>query len=62
MAQTERGVGLVTGASSGIGLAAAAALGRRGYKVYGARREAAPDTAAGVSMLVCDVDSDASVS
>ena len=42
MAQTERGVALVTGASSGIGLATAAALSKNGYKVYGTSRKPSP--------------------
>ena len=61
MTQTERGIALVTGASSGIGLATARALKRDGYKVYGTSRKPSPDTADGVTMLVCDVVSDASV-
>lgn len=61
MSKTERGVALVTGASSGIGLATAQALRRDGYRVFGTSRKpmvAAPD---GVTMLVCDVTDEKSV-
>jgi NAD(P)-dependent dehydrogenase (short-subunit alcohol dehydrogenase family) len=61
MAQTEHRVALVTGASSGIGLATAAALTRGGYKVYGTSRKPTSGPIQGVSMLVCDVVNDASV-
>jgi short-subunit dehydrogenase len=61
MAQTERKIALVTGASSGIGLATAAALNRGGYKVYGTSRKPTSGAVQGVTMLVCDVVSDASV-
>ena len=52
-------VALVTGASSGIGLACAAYLAARGLRVYGASRSGS--SAAGVSMLTMDVTDDASV-
>jgi short-subunit dehydrogenase len=62
MAQTERKIALVTGASSGIGLATAAALKRGGYKVYGTSRKAATgEVRDGVRMIACDVTDDASV-
>jgi len=61
MSRTERGVALVTGAFSGIGLATARALRRDGYQVFGTSRKAVADTADGVTMLVCDVTDDASV-
>jgi NAD(P)-dependent dehydrogenase (short-subunit alcohol dehydrogenase family) len=58
---TERGIALVTGASSGIGLVTAQALRRDGYQVFGTSRKQMPDTQDGITMLVCDVVSDASV-
>lgn len=61
MSNTERGIALVTGASSGIGLVTAQALLRDGYRVFGTSRKPAPDTQDGISMLICDVTDDASV-
>src|ERR1700737_1458081 len=61
MSKTERGVALVTGASSGIGLATARALLRNGYLVFGTSRKPMADTSDGVTMLVCDVTDDRSV-
>lgn len=61
MSKTERGVALVTGASSGIGLATARALRRDGYRVFGTSRKKMAETERGVTMLVCDVTDDASV-
>ena len=53
---------LVTGASSGIGLACATHLAGRGFRVYGASRSgAASGVVAGVTMLTADVTQDASV-
>ena len=60
VSKTERGVALVTGASSGIGLVTAQVLRRAGYRVFGTSRKPAADTADGVAMLVCDVTDDAS--
>nr|WP_281379478.1 oxidoreductase [Novosphingobium sediminicola] len=52
----------VTGASSGIGKAAALALNRAGYRVIGTSRKAAPgEVRDGIRMIACDVTSDASV-
>ncbi|KNY34985.1 MULTISPECIES: oxidoreductase [unclassified Agrobacterium] len=71
MSKTERGIALVTGASSGIalvtgassgiGLVTAQALRRDGYRVFGTSRKPMPDIEDGISMLVCDVTDDASV-
>ena len=61
MSKTERGIALVTGASSGIGLATAQALLRDGYRVFGTSRKPMPDTSGGITMLICDVIDDASV-
>ncbi|ENN84329.1 putative oxidoreductase [Rhizobium freirei PRF 81] len=61
MSKTERGIALVTGASSGIGLATARALRRDGYRVFGTSRKAMAGTLDGISMLVCDVTDDRSV-
>ncbi|MBB4351076.1 oxidoreductase [Aliirhizobium cellulosilyticum] len=52
----------VTGASSGIGKAAALAFSRAGYRVVGTSRKAVPDEIRdGIRMIACDVTSDASV-
>lgn len=61
MSTTERGVALVTGASSGIGLATARALRRDGYRVFGTSRKPMADTPDGITMIVCDVTDDDSV-
>lgn len=60
MSKTERGIALVTGASSGIGLVTARALRRAGYRVFGTSRKPMPDTQDGITMLICDVTDDAS--
>ena len=53
----------VTGASSGIGKAAATALARAGYRVIGTSRKAAPgEIRDGIRMIACDVTYDLSVS
>ncbi len=61
MSKIEGRVALVTGASSGIGLVTAQALRRDGYRVFGTSRKPIPDTADGITMLICDVTDDASV-
>src|SRR5207237_8156297 len=53
-------VAIVTGASSGIGLATARALSKNGFRVFGTSRKRAADKD-GVEMLQCDVVDDASV-
>jgi len=55
------GVALVTGASSGIGQAAAQRLADAGYKVFGTSRRAAPADQRSFAMLTLDVTSDESV-
>lgn len=54
-------VALVTGASSGIGRATAAALRSAGFSVFGTSRDPRAAGPSGVTMLECDVASDASV-
>lgn len=53
-------VALVTGASSGIGAAIAAALAKSGYRVFGASRHPGA-FAGGIETIAIDVDDDASV-
>src|SRR5882757_3289197 len=57
----EKRVVLVTGASSGIGLACATHLAGRGYRVYGTSRRPGGGQEGGVAMLVADVTDDHSV-
>ena len=54
-------VALVTGASSGVGRATAAALAARGHRVFGTSRNPSGDAAPGVPMLSLDVRDDTSV-
>lgn len=61
MSTNSLGVALVTGASSGIGRATAAALNQAGYRVFGTSRKARTESDDGITMLVCDVTDDASV-
>jgi len=61
MSNTNPGVALVTGASSGIGYATAKALQNAGFRVFGTSRRAATERLDGVTMLTCDVTDDASV-
>lgn len=49
-----KGVALVTNASSGIGLVNAQALLKAGYRVFGTSRKPSADLQ-GMTMLVCDV-------
>lgn len=61
MKTTNLGVALVTGASSGIGLATAKALRDAGFRVFGTSRRATAEKSDGITMLVCDVTDDESV-
>jgi NAD(P)-dependent dehydrogenase (short-subunit alcohol dehydrogenase family) len=55
-----KGVALVTGASSGIGLVTAQSLSTAGYEVFGTSRKSVPNSP-GITMLVCDVTDESSV-
>jgi NAD(P)-dependent dehydrogenase (short-subunit alcohol dehydrogenase family) len=57
----EQRVVLITGASSGLGLATASLLTSRGFKVFGTSRKPPRDKANGFEMLQLDVTSDESV-
>jgi NAD(P)-dependent dehydrogenase (short-subunit alcohol dehydrogenase family) len=61
MAKENQRVVLVTGASSGIGLACATHLAERGFRVYGTWLQAGTGCAANVAMLTADVTDDHSV-
>ena len=61
MAKLERRIALVTGASSGIGQAAAERLAKAGYTVYGTSRRGTRAGTRSFHMLPLDVTSDASV-
>jgi short-subunit dehydrogenase len=61
MSKIDLGVAVVTGASTGIGLATAKALKRAGYQVFGTSRRALAGTSDGITMLVCDVTDEGSV-
>lgn len=58
---TEKKVVLITGASRGIGAAAAKLLSENGYKVYGTSRGDSEAPGPAVEMLKLDVTSDSSV-
>jgi NAD(P)-dependent dehydrogenase (short-subunit alcohol dehydrogenase family) len=60
MVRENQRVVLVTGASSGIGLACARYLGERGFRVYGISRRPAPSTPV-VTSLIADVTDGRSV-
>lgn len=53
--QTRTRTALITGASSGIGLACATELGARGWHVYGAQRSRPAHPVRGVTFLTLDV-------
>lgn len=55
------GVALVTGAAAGIGKAVAQALAKAGYQVFGTSRRPVATPISGITMLVCDVTNDDSV-
>ncbi|WP_338055738.1 oxidoreductase [Silvibacterium dinghuense] len=60
--QASQKTALITGASTGIGKAAALALIKAGYRVIGTSRSAKPDEVReGIRMIACDVTSDGSV-
>jgi NAD(P)-dependent dehydrogenase (short-subunit alcohol dehydrogenase family) len=61
MTKTDRGVALVTGASTGIGRATARVLQVAGFRVFGTSRRAVAEESDGVTMLTCDVTDEASV-
>lgn len=61
MTKPDRGVALVTGASTGIGRASAEALRDAGYHVFGTSRKSVPQRFDGITILTADVTSDASV-
>jgi short-subunit dehydrogenase len=61
-AKTRQRTAFITGASTGIGKAAALALLRAGYRVIGTSRSAKRDEVRdGIPMIACDVTSDESV-
>ncbi|MBA8841800.1 NAD(P)-dependent dehydrogenase (short-subunit alcohol dehydrogenase family) [Ochrobactrum sp. RH2CCR150] len=61
MNRSKPDVALVTGASSGIGLATAKALLNAGYRVFGTSRRANYENVDGITMVPCDVTDETSV-
>lgn len=61
MTSESKPTAIVTGASSGIGLATALALTKAGYHVFGTSRTARADASPGITMVQCDVTEDESV-
>ncbi|WP_026191207.1 oxidoreductase [Methylosinus sp. LW4] len=61
MDKPNRGVALVTGATSGIGRATAVELQKAGYRVFGTGRKATSVGSDSITMLSCDVTDDVSV-
>lgn len=61
MSKVDRSTALITGASTGIGLATTRALRDAGFRVFGTSRCASARGADGITMLRCDVTDHASV-
>lgn len=61
MDKVNRGIALVTGATSGIGRATAVELQKAGYRVFGAGRKLTAVSPDNITMLNCDVTDDGSV-
>jgi len=61
MSKVNRSTALITGASTGIGLATTRALRDAGFRVFGTSRRASARGADGITMLRCDVTDHTSV-